>query len=244
MAQLGYGYGSEFQLLRFMGRHRDLLDSEIKDQINQTGEIHWLDFGFTDLDETFIGDEEQKGLVFLESVPFVSAEQINAINAEIKKYKVGRMVSAQSWDALFTIGDTLYLVEAKAHCEEMLTLNHERAANDAILSFMQDELPTLNVTEEWIKDYYQLANRLATTALLNKYGIKTYTLCLFFENGYKKKAIVNKKLKVLSDKDTSKEEFENAIITEMNTLGISHEMVANIMAPNVFINANPNKSNL
>ena len=72
MAQIGYGYGSEFQLLRFMGRHRDLLDNEIKKQINQTGEIHWLDFGFTDLDATLIGDEEQKGLAFLESIPFAS----------------------------------------------------------------------------------------------------------------------------------------------------------------------------
>ncbi|MCI7614105.1 MAG: hypothetical protein MSS61_01955 [Bacteroidales bacterium] len=241
MAQIGYGYGSEFQLLRFMGRHRDLLDNEIKKQINQTGEIHWLDFGFTDLDATFIGDEEQKGLAFLESVPFASVEQIRSIREEISKYKVGRMVASQSWDALFTIGDTLYLVEAKAHCEEMLTSNHERAANKAILSFMEEELPTLKVTEEWVKDYYQLANRLATTALLNKHGIKANTLCLFFENGYKKKAIINEKLTVLADKDTSKEDFEKAIKIEMDTLGISHEMVSHLMTPCVFINANPNK---
>ena len=48
MGHLGYGYGSEFQLLRFMGRHRNLLDDEIKKQINIVGDIKWLDFEFTD----------------------------------------------------------------------------------------------------------------------------------------------------------------------------------------------------
>jgi hypothetical protein len=89
-----------------------------------------------------------------------------------------------------------------------------------------------------------LGNRLATTALLNRNGIKAKTLCLFFENGYRKKAKVNGKLTILSDKDASREDFEKAIKIEMDILGINHEMVSLLMAPNVFINANPNKSNL
>ena len=29
MAQIGYGYGSEFHLMRFLGHHRNLLENEI-----------------------------------------------------------------------------------------------------------------------------------------------------------------------------------------------------------------------
>ena len=37
MAQIGYG--SEFQLMRFLGHHRNLLENEIKKQIGVEGEI-------------------------------------------------------------------------------------------------------------------------------------------------------------------------------------------------------------
>ena len=33
MAQIGYGYGSEFQLLRFLGHHRNLLEEAIRKAI-------------------------------------------------------------------------------------------------------------------------------------------------------------------------------------------------------------------
>lgn len=79
MAKLGYGYGSEFQLLRFMGRHRQLLEAEIRTQIHDDGEFCWLDFGFNTSEEDFIGDEERSGLDFLNELPFVNMEQITAI---------------------------------------------------------------------------------------------------------------------------------------------------------------------
>ena len=43
MADIGYGYGSEWHLLRFLGYHRNALDSPI---LRATGgqEIEWLDF--------------------------------------------------------------------------------------------------------------------------------------------------------------------------------------------------------
>ena len=151
MDHLGYGYGSEFQLLRFMGRHRNLLDDEIKKQINIVGDIKWLDFEFTDLRNSLIGDKELTGLQFLNLLSFVSNEQIQSIRNEISQFKVGIMISKQSWDAIFTIADSLYLVEAKAYCEEMNTKDHERSANDNIKSFMQAQLPNVNVSCEWLR---------------------------------------------------------------------------------------------
>ena len=39
MAQIGYGYGSEFQLLRFMGRHRKKLKEIIVKTIGEEEEF-------------------------------------------------------------------------------------------------------------------------------------------------------------------------------------------------------------
>lgn len=241
MAKIGYGYGSEFQLLRFMGRHRLLLEEIIKKSINVDGTIKWLDFEFKDLDNDFVGDKELAGVDFLNQLSFVTDETIKEINREIDNYEVRPMVSRQSWDALFTIDDTLYIVEAKAHYDEMLTKDYERASNEKILAFMKAMLPEINVTEEWLKDYYQLANRLAFSALLSKHGVKTKTMCLFFENGYQRKAIINNELRVLTDKDTSRQQFEDAMEKEMKTLGITHKNIYDIMTPSVFVDANPKR---
>ena len=46
MAQIGYGYGSEFHLMRFLGHHRDLLELRISQQIEEEGIFKWLDFEF------------------------------------------------------------------------------------------------------------------------------------------------------------------------------------------------------
>ena len=239
MGHLGYGYGSEFQLLRFMGRHRNLLDDEIKKQINIVGNIKWLDFEFTDLRNSLIGDKELTGLQFLNLLSFVSNEQIQSIRNEISQFKVGIMISKQSWDAIFTIADSLYLVEAKAYCEEMNTKDHERSANDNIKSFMQAQLPNVNVSCEWLRQPYQLANRLATAALLNRNGVKTKILYLFFENGYNKRQIIDKEIVIIENKDTQKSDFEDALNREMTLLGISRDTIKNLFVTPVYINANP-----
>ena len=45
MADIGCGYGSEWHLPRYMGRHRDLLDARVKELVLAKA-IRWLDFGF------------------------------------------------------------------------------------------------------------------------------------------------------------------------------------------------------
>lgn len=242
MAQIGYGYGSEFQLMRFLGHHRNLLNREIKKQIGVEGDIHWLDFAFNSNANCVSGDEEIKGLSFLKDVPFVSNKQYKAAESAYCMYDINKQATWQHWDAIFTMNDTVYLVEAKAHVEELCSdnKNHGGASENEIKRFMKEQLPEIRVTDEWIKKYYQLSNRLAMTALLNNNGIKTKILYLFFENGYRKKTIVNGNL-ILTDKDATRKDFEKAVKTEMDTLSISFKMVSDLMAPCVYINANPNK---
>ena len=47
MSKMRLGYGSEFHLLRFMGRHREVLNSAVAKALKvPTNSIAWVDFGF------------------------------------------------------------------------------------------------------------------------------------------------------------------------------------------------------
>ena len=61
MAEMGNGYGSEYHLLRWMGRHREAFDRVILETIGgNPSSIKWLDFKFNP--NTTWPDAELKGL--------------------------------------------------------------------------------------------------------------------------------------------------------------------------------------
>src|SRR5690348_14631823 len=62
VGKIGYGYGSEFHLLRYLGRHRHCLNRRIEEKSG--GKVRdWLDFAFAGDG----GDTEWKGVDFLEA---------------------------------------------------------------------------------------------------------------------------------------------------------------------------------
>ena len=63
MGQMALGYGSEFHLLRWLGRHRNEFDKRVNSLL-KTDKISWLDFDF-DSKKT-IPDKEIIGLNFLD----------------------------------------------------------------------------------------------------------------------------------------------------------------------------------
>ena len=62
MGRIGHGYGSEWHLLRYLGRHRAAVDRFVLDATGGEA-IEWLDFGFNRNAAMF--DDEPKGLEFL-----------------------------------------------------------------------------------------------------------------------------------------------------------------------------------
>ena len=44
MAEMALGYGSEYQLLRYLGHHRNFLDSKIKEATKSDSPIEWMDY--------------------------------------------------------------------------------------------------------------------------------------------------------------------------------------------------------
>lgn len=64
MAKIGYGYDSEWHLMRFMARHRELLETIIRKAIDVSdGSFKWHDFKFSE--KITAPDIEVKGLSFL-----------------------------------------------------------------------------------------------------------------------------------------------------------------------------------
>ena len=235
MAQIGYGYGSEFQLLRFLGHHRQQLESEISKVIGP-GDFNWLDFGFSDPLSSISGDEELMGLSFLHNY-FKDEVSYQKMMAEYSSYRINKLESWQNWDAVFFHEGTLYLVEAKAHISELKSsCGAKEKSKSAILRFMKDQLLNCPVDDTWLINNYQLANRLATASLISNY-IPAKVLYIFFENGYRKRILVGKKPFEYRNLNSSKPDFEQAFANELKELGITPELVKDILAPAVYINA-------
>ena len=239
MAQIGYGYGSEYQLLRFLGHHRHELEKKITEQIGQ-GIFDWVDFEYANPKKVLSGDKEITGLGFLEKL---YPDQYLQVEAEYKTYI--KKSDWQNWDAIFTHNGILYLVEAKAHVSELSSGKEEHgdSSKELILQYFESLFRELPVSRAWLQEYYQLANRLATAALLNKHGIRTKVLYLYFVNGYRKRVLEKEgrgeKIFETVNLNATEAQFKDAIALEMRTLGINHDVVSGLLAPPVFINAEP-----
>ena len=112
MSWIGHGYGSEWHLLRYLGRHRNLLDSAIQETIG-CGELEWLDFGFDSRNPWH--DAEWKGMDFL--------SEDSALQESWRVYWP-QGAGIHNWDAVAkgrTAGGQTegILGEAKANLEEL-----------------------------------------------------------------------------------------------------------------------------
>lgn len=111
MGAMGYGYGSECHLLRWMGRHRTVFDVAIRAVLGKGGGSPlWIDF---DSSKAW-ADSELKGLQFLEDDQKLQV-------AWKKWWPQGSGI--HNWDAVAWWGTPsskeLVLIEAKAHLGEI-----------------------------------------------------------------------------------------------------------------------------
>ena len=223
MAQIGHGYGSEWQLLRMLGHHREYFFNELREQLNlsQDAEIHWLDYGF---DESNVsGDKEYKQREFFKDIPKIFTPEV--LN-EFKKDNFGTILK-QNWDGIFWVDKTVYLVEAKAHKKEIIS--DCQAESKKSIGIIEHDLKEtrewfgISSDNDWKKTYYQMANRLAFLKLLLSHGIEAKLVNIYFIDGYEKKVKDpdSDKYYTIQNKNTSQEIWEKAILEEENYLGIS-----------------------
>ena len=111
MGKIGCGYGSEWHLLRYLGRHRNFLQTEI---LTKTGgdSIRWLDFNYSNKNKPLMRDRELKGVEFLDK------------NVQKLWYNYWpQRGNVQNWDAIGKLRiedrEEWLLVEAKSHIKEI-----------------------------------------------------------------------------------------------------------------------------
>jgi hypothetical protein len=179
MGKIGYGYGSEWHLLRYLGYHRDHLTQKTLVVTGGNG-VKWLDFGFSQESAPLRQDKEFLGL------EFIGDEQVQA------KWKSfwPQTGNPQNWDAIgkihFDDHDEWLLVEAKAHlgeinshCGATSPVSKEKirvALAKASQAFGNQTKPVDN----WLKNYYQYANRLAVLHFLMNESVPPVPARLLF----------------------------------------------------------------
>jgi hypothetical protein len=191
MGEMGLGYGSEYQLMRFLGHHRNELEGNIlkNTRINSdlNFDLQWLDYPKDNSRGS--GDGEYKGINFL---PLKAREKISE---NWKKYwpQTG---NPPNWDAVIfctpivsdsKLADEWIIVEAKAHLEEMESSSGATGTSREIISKAFDETKKrfdIQTNNNWFEKYYQLANRLAFVNFMLDNGINVSILNIFFINGW------------------------------------------------------------
>ncbi len=215
MGRIGNGYGSEFHLLRWLGRHRDELTRKVQSVVPGLSNVKWKDFGFSSGSKML--DAELRKLSFL------TTEELQ---------RVGNQFESRldpNWDAvaegLFNGKKTYVLVEAKANVEEVGANSAHGGKSKKIISAALGSA-ALEITgegdigERWMGKYYQLANRLYTQWVLNKSGIPAFQLSLFFCGDENKKRTCPK----------SKEGWKKELEAEKNELQLNTSKAKDFLA--------------
>ena len=228
MAEMALGYGSEYQLLRYLGHHRKFLDKKIKEATGCDSPIDWYDYPNEPKRKSL--DGEWKGIEF-----FQSREDYSTIEAKWKPFWP-TSGNPPSWDGIFEQGGILYIVEAKAHIEEMKSKcqasseDSKRRILDAFITITGDE----KQAQKWINSkHYQLANRLAFLHFCKTVGIEAKLCYIMFVNGYLANATKNVK---------SSDVFQKAWENECNKLGLTEDQRQHITP--VFIDCSEDGFNL
>lgn len=175
-SQLRIGYGSEWHLLQFLGRHRNMLNEKV---LKQTGaeSVNWLDYPCSNREKFFYS--EWCGLDFLQNIVEIPYEW-NSFWPQ--------KGNQQNWDAVAQLkfGSKIewLLVEAKAHTSELKS--RCKAKKNGGLSQIQTAFnqtkAALDISDQhdWLSPYYQFCNRLAVLHFLNKNHIPARLLFVYF----------------------------------------------------------------
>ncbi len=218
MAEMALGYGSEYQLLRFLGHHRDEFYDAIRRSINEDidEDIHWIDYPYNSLrhsgDGEFIGVNCFEGR--LDSYPFIESQW--------EKFWPPRG-NSMNWDGVFIVHGIWFFVEAKANEKEAYQKCEAKPDSSCkiIDAAFENTKKWLGIKNDidWRKtDCYQLANRLAFMYFCNVIcKIPAKLLYVGFINGYPCKNVTNEK------------QWKSIWEREFKTLGIGSENVKSLL---------------
>ena len=179
MGKMGHGYGSEFHLLRFLGYHRNRLNQTIEKECGGRV-IDWLDFGFCKETDLGHADSEWKGMDFLDPNSGVKSAWMNYWP---------QSGNVPNWDAVGVLdlnsNPEFLLIEAKAHVEEIESSCGARE-NGGFSMIERALSATISANEfnrqsdNWLRPYYQYANRVAQLDFLLEHGVMARLIFVYF----------------------------------------------------------------
>jgi hypothetical protein len=223
MGKIGFGYGSEYQLMRLMGRHLNEFNLIVKKSMKLSTNIVWHDFRRTGL-----LDHE------IMNIDFISSNTIRNQWNEI--WPTNSNNAGINWDAVGCSNDVIIIVEAKAHAQELF--QSMGATNIRSIDMIRKAFSNLcndfqiQLNDSWFDENYQLANHLVAVHFLNSRGFKAKLLNLYFIHGYEIDAHGKKKDHSLSVK--SQEEWQKIIDEQHNKMRISGNQIEEYIT-NIFI---------
>jgi len=229
MADMGLGYGSEYQLLRALGHHRESFFQTLRNTIGIDESINWKDYP-TDRNSLSLDGE------FCEIECFKMEPFYKELNSKWPDFWPVRGHNAQNWDGIFNVGDDWYFVEAKAHISELKSKHKKSIKSDALISrsfqeTIDDWFESAKSGDDWLRSpYYQFANRLAFCHFLRKNKINAHIVNIFFLNGFEKPQETRDPLKIVDDKLSVKtiDDWEKAISKEWEQLGVNKASLSGI----------------
>lgn len=183
MSKIRLGYGSEWQMLRMLGRHRQWFTQQVLGVTKGTG-LSWRDFDFTAGigESSNYGDAETKGLNFL---------PVGHAAREAWRAWWPQSGNVHNWDAvaLLETGEMRewVLVEAKGNAEELRqsTTAKSKAVGGGLEQIQERLAETQKVVGStgasvWTAPYYQYANRLALLHFLEQHGVAARLVFVYF----------------------------------------------------------------
>ena len=174
---IGYGYGSEWHLLQYLGWRRDAFTRKIED-LTGVSSIHWQDHRESDASTGTRQVRELVGLEFLDPKHPARQEW---------QWRWPSRGGVHNWDAVghgLSHGhQTWILVEAKAHTGELKSRCYAKPESlqkiRKVLDATRDDLKVM-VETDWIQPYYQYCNRIALLHFLVKHGVNAHLTHVYF----------------------------------------------------------------
>jgi hypothetical protein len=228
MGKMGFGYGSEWQLLRMMGRHRTYYDTLVKEAYhNKKKDAHsdqqlfWYDFRFNgSKDKELLGED-----IFRE------------VNLDGQHPKV---LERANWDCVGKIDGFLLLGEAKGYIDELCKANKSDAkevSRKEYVTVLKEVFKEYKIEEThestWLDQSFQLGNRIAMQLYLQNRGTPNYILYIMFLNDWKFEylsGIHDSKLSV-----ENKERWMESFDGELRKLGFDEENMVKVKKNIMFI---------
>jgi len=191
MSKIGYTYGSEWHLLRYLGYHREAFNQAVQQAVPGSADLGWLDWGFEQRAAAIDKAPPRFLDVEFEGLDFLPERDRERLGPALQAFwpQTGAL---PNWDAVGRANlngqMTWLIVEAKSHLGELNSICKAKGKDvgggrEQIIGAFRATQTSLGITtgaDAWLGPFYQFSNRLAFLNFFVNEGIPVRLLFLYF----------------------------------------------------------------